>query len=63
MIAEGAGIVLLEEREAALARGARILCELAGYGSSSDAGHINYVVDDLAGFLAAAVEAEREARR
>ncbi|HZK92386.1 MAG TPA: pyrimidine 5'-nucleotidase [Stellaceae bacterium] len=30
---------------------------------ASDAGHINYVVDDLAGFLAAAVEAEREARR
>jgi putative hydrolase of the HAD superfamily len=30
---------------------------------ASDADHINYVVDDLAGFLAAAVEAEREARR
>ena len=30
---------------------------------ASDADHINYVVDDLAGFLAAAVEAEREACR
>jgi putative hydrolase of the HAD superfamily len=30
---------------------------------SSDADHINYVVDDLAGFLTAAAEAEREARR
>jgi putative hydrolase of the HAD superfamily len=30
---------------------------------ASDADHINYVVDDLAGFLAAAAEAEREARR
>ncbi len=30
---------------------------------ASGADHINYVVDDLAGFLAAAVELEREARR
>jgi putative hydrolase of the HAD superfamily len=30
---------------------------------SSDADHINYVIDDLAGFLAAAAEAEREAQR
>ncbi|HVH79159.1 MAG TPA: HAD-IA family hydrolase, partial [Stellaceae bacterium] len=30
---------------------------------SSDADHINYVVDDLAGFLAAVVELERETRR
>jgi putative hydrolase of the HAD superfamily len=30
---------------------------------ASEADHINYVVDDLAGFLAAAAKAEREARR
>lgn len=36
VIAGGAGIVVLEEMEAALARGARPLAELVGYGASSD---------------------------
>ena len=38
--AEGAGVLVLEERERALARGASILCELAGFGATSDAGHL-----------------------
>ena len=38
--AEGAGVLILEERERAIARGASILCELSGFGATSDAGHL-----------------------
>ena len=51
VIGEGAGILILESLEHARGRGARIYCELTGYGMSSDAYHITAPSEDADGMI------------
>ncbi len=49
VMAEGAGILILEEEGHARARGARILCEFKGYATTDDAHHISAPAENGAG--------------
>lgn len=51
VMGEGSGILLLEEREHAIARGAKIYCEITGYGMTSDAYHITSPSEDGSGMM------------
>ena len=51
VVAEGAGIVILEQLEQALARGASIYAEVTGYGLSSDAFHLAQPAPDGGGAI------------
>lgn len=58
---EGAGILMIEELEHALKRGARIYCELAGYGAASDAYHVAATHPEGLGAVLAMQEALNDA--
>ena len=62
VMAEGAGILILEEYEHAVKRGAPILCEMVGYGTTSDAFHMTSPDEDAKGITACLKQAIEDAK-
>src|SRR4029078_12144874 len=62
VMGEGAGILILEDRETARRRGARIYCEIVGYGMSADAYHISAPSESGAGAISVMKKALHDAR-
>ncbi|MEJ2087711.1 MAG: beta-ketoacyl-ACP synthase II [Gammaproteobacteria bacterium] len=61
LLGDGAGVLVLEEYEHAKARGAKIYCEIAGFGMSGDAFHITSPAEDGAGAVASMQNALNDA--
>ena len=62
VMGEGAGILILEEYERAKKRGAKIYCEIVGYGMTGDAYHITAPPQDGKGAAAAMRQALSRAK-
>jgi 3-oxoacyl-[acyl-carrier-protein] synthase II len=62
VVAEGAACLLLEDRDAALKRGAPVLAEVVGYGTTADASHLTAPVEGGEGLARAITLALRKAR-
>jgi 3-oxoacyl-[acyl-carrier-protein] synthase II len=62
VLSEGAGLLVLEDAERAKRRGAKIYCEIQGFGASADAGHITQPDDQGTGAARAMSDAIADAQ-